>query len=216
MKLDNVFLRSEYNRRKPNLERFLEQVKLLLQQELNRKKIKIHSLPCRVKPLSSFLDKSHRKKINDPFREMHDLAALRIVCLYLTDLEKIGSFIRDRLVIIDEDNKIDDTESNVFEYMSLHYKAKLKKPISNDQPKELRDFIFEIQVRTISQDAWASISHHLDYKQEDSLSSQSKRDFNALSGLFYVADTHFSMLKKEKEVFFNKNLKSGKNITTTT
>lgn len=45
--------------------------------------------------------------------------------------------------------------------------------------------------------AWASISHYLGYKKESDIPAELRRDFNALSGLFYVADTHFAMLKQE-------------------
>ncbi|MBI4489516.1 MAG: hypothetical protein HY694_10565 [Deltaproteobacteria bacterium] len=61
---------------------------------------------------------------------------------------------------------------------------------------------FEIQIRTIAQDAWASISHYLDYKKESDIPAQLRRDFYALSGLFYVADRHFAMLKKELTEYF--------------
>jgi hypothetical protein len=46
-------------------------------------------------------------------------------------------------------------------------------------------------------DAWATVSHHLDYKQQIDIPRELKADFNALAGLFYVADTHFEMYKKE-------------------
>ena len=48
-------------------------------------------------------------------------------------------------------------------------------------------------------DAWANISHYLDYKKEADVPEELKRDFYALSGLFYVADTHFEMFFKSRE-----------------
>jgi putative GTP pyrophosphokinase len=57
---------------------------------------------------------------------------------------------------------------------------------------------FEIQVRTILMDAWANVSHYLDYKKDSSIPSELRRDFYALSGLFYVADKHFEMFFGEK------------------
>ena len=45
-------------------------------------------------------------------------------------------------------------------------------------------------------DAWASVSHHLDYKQELDIPFETRNDFNALAGLFYVADTHFELFEK--------------------
>lgn len=48
--------------------------------------------------------------------------------------------------------------------------------------------------------AWAIISHYLDYKTPHAVPSELKRDFNALSGLFYVADLHFEMFFKSSKV----------------
>jgi len=54
-------------------------------------------------------------------------------------------------------------------------------------------------------DAWANISHYLSYKADTDIPKDLKRDFNALSGLFYVADTHF-------ELFFKQSKKTQQNI----
>ena len=48
-------------------------------------------------------------------------------------------------------------------------------------------------------DAWANISHYLDYKSDIEIPKELKKDFFALSGLFYVADTHFEIFFKNKK-----------------
>ena len=53
--------------------------------------------------------------------------------------------------------------------------------------------------------SWANISHFLDYKSELDIPSELKKDFYALSGLFYVADKHF-------ELFFNQSNSRRENI----
>jgi hypothetical protein len=58
---------------------------------------------------------------------------------------------------------------------------------------------FEIQVRTIAMDAWAAASHYLDYKTDVDVPKELRKDFYALSGLFYVADRHFEMFARERE-----------------
>jgi len=42
-------------------------------------------------------------------------------------------------------------------------------------------------------DAWANVSHYLAYKGESSIPEELRRDFYALSGLFYIADKHFEL-----------------------
>ena len=78
----------------------------------------------------------------------------------------------------------------------------IKQALLKDMKKgEVTGKPFEIQVRTIAQDAWASVSYHLDYKKEETIPVELRRDFYALSGLFYIADQHFKILR---DVTFSK------------
>jgi len=51
-------------------------------------------------------------------------------------------------------------------------------------------------VRTIPMDAWASVAHHLEYKQEVDIPRDLRTTFNALAGLFYVADSVSELFRK--------------------
>ena len=186
-------LRNEYDSRKGLFNQLIETIKFIISQKIQN--IKIHSFNHRVKGFDSFVDKIRRKGVKEPFQEIMDIVGLRIVCLFHSDVKDIGTIVEKNFEIIEKDDKIDGVDVNIFGYMSLHYKAKLK----DVQPdyKDIKDIPFEIQIRTIAQDAWASISHNLDYKNESELPIHLKRDFHALSGLFYVADTHFEILRQE-------------------
>ena len=186
-------LRNEYNSRKGLFNQLIETAKFIISQEIQN--IKIHSFNHRIKGFDSFVDKIRRKGVKEPFQEIMDVVGLRIVCLFRADVKNIGVIVKKNFEILEEDDKINSVDVNIFGYMSLHYKAKLK----DVQPdyKDIKDIPFEIQIRTIAQDAWASISHYLDYKNEIEIPAHLKRDFHALSGLFYVADTHFEILRKE-------------------
>jgi len=186
-------LRNEYNSRKGLFNQLIETAKFIISQEIQN--IKIHSFNHRIKGFDSFVDKIRRKGVKEPFQEIMDVVGLRIVCLFRADVKNIGVIVKKNFEILEEDDKINSVDVNIFGYMSLHYKAKLK----DVQPdyKDIKDIPFEIQIRTIAQDAWASISHNLDYKNESEVPIHLKRDFHALSGLFYVADTHFEILKQE-------------------
>ena len=54
-------------------------------------------------------------------------------------------------------------------------------------------------------DAWANISHYLSYKGNASIPEHLRRDFHALSGLFYVGDKHF-------ELFYGEAVSSAKTV----
>lgn len=164
-----------------------------LDHAIKNKRIKIHSLLYRIKSFDSFAEKARSKNLTDPFNEIHDIVGLRVVCLFLSDLPKVGKVIEDTFHLIAKDDKIDGRPKNVFGYMDIQYVVSLEQNVV----EKIRGMQFEIQVRTIAQDAWASISHHLDYKQRKMIPEEWERDFQAISGLFYVADQHFRILNQE-------------------
>jgi len=196
MKIDTDSIIKKYE---ANLQAYKDLAEIV-HYELSKKikGIKIHSISYRIKELSSLLDKARRKHIEKPFEQIHDIVGFRIVCLFLSDLDDIKKIIFKEFDVFESDDKLNNMEINIFGYMSLHLKVKLKLSFESHFGDEIKQIPFEIQVRTIAQDAWASISHYLDYKKESVISDQLKRDFHALSGLFYVADTHFSFIRKEQ------------------
>lgn len=195
--LNREQLQNEYDSKIELFNQLIKTVKFCISQEIQNHKIKIHSFNHRIKGFDSFVDKIRRKGVKEPFQEIMDVVGLRIVCLFHSDVKNIGDIVKKNFEIIEEDDKINSVDVNIFGYMSLHYKAKLKDVSSDSSYKDFKDIPFEIQIRTIAQDAWASISHYLDYKNESEIPLHLKRDFHALSGLFYVADTHFEILKRE-------------------
>lgn len=194
---DIVQLRNKYDSRIGLFNQLIETVKFIISQETQNHQMKYHSFIHRIKPFDSFVEKIRRKDAKEPFQEIMDVVGLRIVCLFHSDVKAIGVIVKKNFEIIEEDDKINSVDVNIFGYMSLHYKAKLKDVSSDSYYKDFKDIPFEIQIRTIAQDAWASISHNLDYKNESAIPAHLKRDFHALSGLFYVADTQFEILRKE-------------------
>lgn len=208
---DKITLFEEYQRRIKNARMIIDQVKFIIGLAVNREGIKIHYIFDRIKEFNSFVEKIERKDIQKPFDEIHDLIGIRIICLFLEDVTKIGDLVKKEFDVFEIANKIDEVNPDVFGYMSSHYKARFQDrdviiPIA-------KEYTFEIQIRTIAQDAWASISHYLLYKQESSLPQKLIRDFHALSGLFYVADTHFSLLRGEQLKFLFKQVQEIEDAT---
>lgn len=185
-------LLNEYETRREKFGNLINTAKPLLNIAIQRKRIKVHSYPSRIKSFDSFTDKIRRKNLKDPFKEVHDIVGLRVICLFLSDIRKICDVIEDTFKIIEKKDEIHEGKKNIFDYMHCKYIVNLR-----EKYKGLERLPFEIQVRTIAQDAWASVSHHLIYKQKKTIPEDLERDFYALNGLFYVADTHFSMISKE-------------------
>jgi putative GTP pyrophosphokinase len=193
--MDTKDILQKYEKQKDIYEQLKNGAWYQLDHAIKSQKIKTHSIESRIKTFDSFADKVSQKGLTDPFNQINDIVGLRVVCLFLSDLDKIGNIVKTTFELIDKDNKIDNDTKDVFGYMAIHYVVRLKTiPTGLQQASKTP---FEIQVRTIAQDAWASISHHLTYKKGKTIPENWERDFNALSGLFYVADQHFKMIEQE-------------------
>jgi Uncharacterized protein conserved in bacteria len=201
--MDYNELTEKFKSRATLFERLLEEALYALKAALEQAAIKYHSLPSRVKSPESFLEKVKRRETReseevqrgewDPLKEVQDIVGLRVVCLYLSDVERIATVVRNTFQVLSEDNKIEGTEVSSFGYMSVHFVAVMKAEYSGPRYDNIANLPFEIQVRTIAMDAWANVSHHLDYKSDKDVPAELRKDFYALSGLFYVADRHFEM-----------------------
>ena len=184
----------------PLYKQLIKEVRFVLEKGIEDQGIKIHGIQDRVKDFDSFYKKIVINRItDDPFKRVSDIAGIRIICLYRSDLSKIGKIIHDQLEVVQKDLKTEAARKSEFGYMSDHYVVRLPREFKGTRYNNIRRLKCEIQVRTISMDAWASVSHHLDYKQEIDIPSHLKKDFYALSGLFHITDTLFEMFKDSVE-----------------
>lgn len=163
--------------------------------------ITIHSVTGRVKTKNSFLQKLRRKSIAP--HEVRDLVGIRVVCLGLTQLETIEGIINEKFTVLKREDKslVQDLEGKkkkdadqLFGYSSIHYDCRIREEYAGPHYDPIKKRTFEIQVRTILMDAWASVSHHLAYKGAASIPEEHKRDLFALSALFHIADRQFEAI----------------------
>ena len=197
--MDFDALKAEFEQKVPVFKRLEDEALFILNDALGKKQIKVHFIGSRVKSAESFLDKVKRKECKKPFEEIRDIVGLRVICLFLSDIPRVGEVLRSSFEVLSEDNKIEDYEVSSFGYLSVHFIAKMKREFAGPRYDEIKRVSFEIQVRTMTMDAWATISHYLDYKSDRDVPKELRRDFYALSGLFYVADTHFETFFKSRE-----------------
>lgn len=188
-----------YDTAQPQYDRLLEEVRFALEQGIRTAGFKIHSINGRVKDRAGFVEKVERKGYADPLLQMPDIAGIRVVCLFIDDLQRVGAIIDDVFVVIEREDKAAQRSADAFGYTSIHYVCQLGSTNQGPRYDGLHDLQFEVQVRTILMDAWANVSHHLAYKGEASIPEDLRRDFYALSGLFHVADRHFKMLSDAAE-----------------
>jgi hypothetical protein len=121
--------------------------------------------------------------------------------LYISDLNKIKEIIESRFEILEIVDQQEKYEHDRFGYAALHYVVRLGSNHLGARYDDLKNLKCEIQVRTVLQDAWSIVSHHLLYKRESQIPSVFKRKIHSLSGLFETADDQFDNIKKAQEKY---------------
>ena len=205
--MDIQDIKKEYDKRVVNYGKLETEVTFVLEQKMSAAGIHVHQVTGRIKEFESVIQKANRMETEEPFKDIEDICGIRVICLFLSDLQRIGGIIESSFKILKKDDKI-YSQPDAFGYLSVHYVGTLPKSFTGPRYDELKEIRFEIQVRTIAMHAWATISHYLDYKSTLAIPSRLRKDFNALSAMFYVADTHFEMFFKSSEE--DKKIAEGK------
>lgn len=178
---------------------------ILLQQ------VPVQSVITRIKDKDECISKfkrKYQKQLEDEKKEyeiknhISDLIGIRVICLYEPDIIKIQSLLEENFVVIDITDKIKDIDSteNQFGYKSLHLDLKLDDR-RNSLPENIQysNLQFEVQIRTIIQDAWSVLDHKIKYKKN--IPPDLKRRINRLSALFELSDNEFYSIKLDTEKF---------------
>jgi len=191
--MDEVAIRKRYDELLHSCRRVCDDAVNILNDALVRASIRIDSVTGRVKSLQSLLDKMART--GKEFEQIHDLVGLRVVCLFRSQIDPIAEVIREEFNAVPGlvENKFEVKDIDTFGYLDVKLVVRLRKEhvLATTACVMLRDFTFEIQIRTVGMHAWATVSHHLDYKMATQAPRELRRDFQALSALFHLADSQF-------------------------
>jgi len=144
---------------------------------------------------------------------LSDFIGIRAICYYLEDVNAIRASLKTFFYEVDSSNKtmlLEKTE-NKFGYKSLHLDLSLRKngSIKTAKSKYFK-LHFELQIRTVIQDAWSVLDHKIKYKK--SIPLNLKRRINRLSALFEIADDEFLHIKEDislEEKRINDRIKKG-------
>jgi len=179
---------------------FSAKIHELISTILKNNGIVVHSITSREKSPDSLKNKILRegKEYDDPLHDITDLAGVRIITYYPSDVDKIIPVLRSEFAV-DEKNSIDKRKTDdpsIFGYVSVHLVIEL----SNERCQFTEYGIYknlkcEIQVRTILQHAWAEIEHDIVYKSNEEIPYQLRRQFASLAGLLEIADREFEQLR---------------------
>jgi len=124
-----------------------------------------------------------------------DLIGIRIVCLYEDQVPVVSELLEQHFKVLnvtDKTSAVESTEDS-FGYKGLHMDLAVS-PETSFPPKCLQmDLCFEVQIRSLIQDAWSRLDHMIKYKK--SIPVDLKRRINVLSALFELADREFKEIR---------------------
>ena len=185
-------LTSLYKDSRPLYEKFTEKLKSLVDELIHSQGIECHVIESRTKEADSFREKIIRKHEKyTQLTDITDLSAIRIIVYYPSDISKIVFFLENEFSIDRENSKIsgEDLNPNEFGYLSTHLVISLNSQRSLlAEWKLYKELKCEIQIRTVLQHAWASISHALQYKTKSDITANLKRKLIRLAGHIEKAD----------------------------
>ena len=124
----------------------------------------IEHVNTRLKSAKSIIKKAQRKNLPlrlDAIREnIRDIAGIRIICSFVSDIYRISGMIRAQsdIEVVEVKDYIRNPKPNG--YRSLHLILKI--PVFMSDGVE-RVYV-EMQIRTIAMDFWASLEHKIYYK----------------------------------------------------
>jgi putative GTP pyrophosphokinase len=149
------------------------------------------------------LEKIERKSYESPIDDVTDFAGVRVVCLYREDVGRIEAIIREEFDVVEKIDKDTERDADQFGYDAVHFIVQLGKKSSGARYDDLKTIRCEVQVRTIMQDAWALVQHHLVYKHESEVPKPLQRRLNSLAGLFETADDQFARIRQDRDEYLS-------------
>lgn len=144
----------------------------------------------RVKDSASLATKVIRKKYSR-YEQVTDKLGARVVVRVPSDVDRavaalhaeFGGTIEDKRLAPDVDR---------FAYRSVHLQVQ-----GCRNTADFADLECEIQVRTVSEDAWATMEHFLNYKAVSETPYPHRRSLSALAAVLELADLRYEQLFQE-------------------
>lgn len=163
----------------------------------------------RIKEWSSLKAKARKRRDDgsliypDPRKDIHDMIGVRITTYHSTEIPVALKVLQDSFIVHKSVDKAAETRiSGGFGYGSHH--LILEVDDTSDDLQDYKGLVFEVQVRTVLQHAWAEFEHDIRYKRADvsnpeDLSAEVDRMFTLAAGLIELADQQFDQIAALKE-----------------
>lgn len=158
----------------------------------------IEHIKSRIKTSESIVKKlkkhGYESTIDNMIRYVNDIAGIRIICSFTTDIYRIAEMLerQNDIRILSVKDYIQNPKASG--YKSYHMIVSI--PIYLSEKKV--DAKVEIQIRTVAMDFWASLEHKINYKFDANVPEHIKAELYACAGM--VSELDAKMLSLNEEV----------------
>lgn len=189
-----------------DVERAAEGLRQVLTALISDADVSCLSIEARAKGVGSFHNKCLKTKpdgtpkYEDPAAEIMDALAARVITYLPEAVDRVCDIVRREFDVVHEIDKGAQTrERGLFGYASRHFEVRLDAHRRRlVEHRKFGDEIFEIQVRTAVQHAWAEFEHDLRYKGEIPAEWRAEVDrrFLLAAALIEMADNEFTQIDR--------------------
>ena len=162
--------------------------------------IKISTMSLRIKSEQALRNKVISKDKYQHLEDITDILGCRILTLFESDGERILELLEDTFEVCEIVDKRKKNKHNRIEfgYNSVHMVVKFTdERCKLVEYQKYQDIRFEIQLRTVLQQAWAEVEHGLGYKSYYEPPMDIKRKLNRLAGTLEILDEEFEAIRYE-------------------
>lgn len=207
-------LQEDYDQHAVVLEKALHEL-----QRRIRRTVELHELQptmkYRIKSFDSFYEKLLRRSRDlsdgDTLR-VTDLLGIRVVCPFVEDIARVEEILQEAFPVDEVERKGSELAASEFGYSSVHLLTTLPGDIC-DSFHLNNEWICEVQLRTILQDAWAEVEHELVYKAElTPLDGKLRRKLAALNANLTLSDIIFQEIRDYQRSLQRKLMKRRENF----
>jgi len=157
----------------------------------------IEHIKARIKTPESIVKKLKRygqeSTIDNMVKYINDIAGIRIICSFTSDIYRIADMIRDQKDIQVIAVKDYITYPKASGYKSYHMIVSIPVYLSD----RTVDTKVEIQIRTVAMDFWASLDHKLKYKHSLSNPEEISKELKECAESIAVNDERMQLIKNK-------------------
>lgn len=172
-------------------------VAYVLQNRLNDAAIETARVTSSVQSLDVFVQNLAKDRYR-PQDVSSSRATVNVVFVYRSDKAAITDIIEDNFEVVSQVDKLEQQDEDAFGYNALHYVVKLPEAAAGAHYLDTRELECEVCVRTVLQDAWATVDNHLVYKHDAAIPKALKRKLNTFAALFENADDQLDQIRRER------------------